>query len=190
MSYTTTNTLACLLQTNEDNQNICDQQTNTMHIFEIAVPPNWDAEKDIAEFENRFCDDYEDHHEYGLHKVDEACADLKLVLAQALRYFLDRTTNPLRVPVNALTVTETCHFILELVVQSGREPEYVGRFEKHLAAVLHYEGQRAMVLKRLWANPEHVWLIELADLADTTVTARWELDEAMACEHDDYTSTV
>lgn len=150
--------------------------------------PNWDGEQDLADFEGRFGGEYENLHEFALFQVEEACADLKRVLAHALSYFLDRSTNPLRVPVSALTVTETCHFLLELIAQSGREPEYIKRFEEHLAAVLHYEGQRALILKRLWTNPDHVWLIELAGLADTTVTAYWELDEAMFCEHDDYVS--
>lgn len=161
-----------------------------MDIIEISVPEDWDAEQDLEEFEDRFGDDYKNLQKFALDQVDDACAQRKHVLAQAIRYFLQRTTTPLRVPVSALTVPELCHFLLEIIAQSGRKRAYIERFEEHLAAVLHYEEQRALVLERHWTNPDHVWLIELADLADTIVTASMEFDEGMECEHDNYTSAL
>ena len=157
---------------------------------EISVPPDWDAEQDIKEFESRFGDDYKNIQEFTLANVEDVCACRMNVLAQALRYFLDQNKTPLRVPVNSLTVPELCHFLLGLIEHSKREPGYTERFRGHLAVVLYYEKQRALVLERHWTNPDHVWFVELADVADAIMAASWDFDEGMVCEHDNYTSVI
>jgi hypothetical protein len=155
-------------------------------IQEIKAPPNWNGWKDLKDFESRFDDKYENANDFALLQVEESYAYLKRVLAHSLFYFLKRKTRHLELPVNALTVAETCHLLLDLTSQSGREPEYKERFKDRLMAVLHYDEQRFLVLKRLWINAAQVWLVELAELADSMTTVAWELDEGMSCEHEDY----
>jgi hypothetical protein len=160
-----------------------------MDLIEIKVPKNWTAEQDLEEFESRFdLADNVQHH--AIMEVERSYEEQITALIKALRYYLDKTSAPLRVPVEALNIPEMCGFIRECVQKSGRESEYVARFGEHLDAILHYDDQRAKVLARHWRNPEQAWLLELADVADTIATASIEFDEAMCCEHDDYESAI
>jgi hypothetical protein len=159
-------------------------------IQEIKAPPNWDGWKDLSDFESRFDENYENANDFALLQVEESYAYVKRVLGHTLFYFLKRKTRHLEVPVNALTVAETCHLLLELTSQPGHKSGYKERFNDYLMAILHYDEQRSLVLKRLWINAAHVWLVELAELADSMTSAAWELDESMSCEHDDYEITA
>ncbi|MGV3757490.1 MAG: hypothetical protein ACO1QS_19085 [Verrucomicrobiota bacterium] len=160
-----------------------------MDLFEIKAPCDWTADKDIEEFESRF--DLTDNVQLrAIEEVERSYEEQITALIKALRYYLDKTSAPLRIPVEALSIPEMCVFIRECVQKSGREPEYVERFGEHLDAILHYDVQRAKVLVRHWRNPDQAWLLELADVADTIATASIEFDEAMCCEHDDYESAI
>ena len=161
----------------------------TMDLFEIKAPNDWTADKDIEEFESRFdLADNVQHH--ASLEVERSYMEQITALIKALRYYLEKTSTPLRIPVEALSITEMCGFIRECVQKSGREAEYVERFGAHLDAILYYDVQRAKVLARHWQNPDQAWLLELADVADSIATASIEFDEAMCCEHEDYESAI
>lgn len=155
-------------------------------IKEITVPLHWDGWKDLAEFESRFDEEYNNVHDFAIQQVENSCSYVKRVLAHSLAYFLERKTNHVRMPITALSIPETCHLLLELTSQSACKSSYKLRFKDHLEVILHYDEQRSLVLKRLWNNPAHIWLFELSELADSMAAAAWELDEGMSCEHEDY----
>jgi len=160
-----------------------------MEIIEIKVAGDWTADDDVEDFVARF-GEARNMQKSAIKEVESAYMELHDALAKALQYFLKQTPAEHCIAVGAMTVAEKCSYLSKCVFRAGREPEYGERFKEHLDAVLHYDGQRGLVMARHWANPDHAWLIELADLADCISSSCHEFDEAMCCEHDDYESAI
>jgi hypothetical protein len=68
--------------------------------------------------------------------------------------------------------------------------DYLARFEDDLTKYAEVEILRNKVLCRFLLEPNATWLRELMDADDWIVTAGYDLNESMFCEHDGYVRLI
>src|SRR6267378_1601380 len=68
----------------------------------------------------------------------------------------------------------------------SRRMDYLARFEDDLDRYAQVEQLRNKVVRRYLLEPSGTWLRELVDADDWIVTAWFDLDESMSCEHEGY----
>ena len=68
----------------------------------------------------------------------------------------------------------------------ARRMDYLARFEDDLDRYAQVEQIRNKVIQRYLLEPSGTWLRELVDVDDWIVTAWFDLDESMSCEHEGY----
>lgn len=67
---------------------------------------------------------------------------------------------------------------------------YLARFDDDLTRYEEVEKLRNKVLRRYLLQPSGTWLRELVDTDDWIVTAWFDLEESMLCEHEGYVSSI
>ena len=149
----------------------------------IRAPMDWNAERDIEEFEDRF--GQSDHVCTDLQEILERnLGNLHGVLESGIHYFLRKRGDQRPRSVAGLSLEEKVTLFTKLLLPSG-DDGYLLRFTARLAQVLWLQSERARIL----AEPDdRQWLYPLCILADAYSSAAFDLHEALACEHSDFRS--
>jgi hypothetical protein len=68
--------------------------------------------------------------------------------------------------------------------------DYLSRFDDDFETYAKVEKLRNKMLRRYLIDPSGTWLRELVDTDDWIVTAWFDLEESMMCEHEGYVSSI
>lgn len=161
-----------------------------MKLITIETPQNWSPAADRAEYLDRFTDDIIPEREAGRH-IEDAVETLHAVLDAILTHLLRKECLKTRVVWSTLDVTDKCSLLRWAFGRSGdRGVGYQARMQEHIAAVEHYDRERSRLLQAEFKCPGSLTLVEMADIADTLMTAAMELEEAMVCENHHFAPVI
>lgn len=151
----------------------------------ITLPPDWDEQKDCEYFEDRWRPNpsyttalwgwFLFHYEGFLHTLEAAIA-----------YFRRHDASLVFVPSICLSVSEKLAFLRALAESHPLAAHFRERLVEAIDACEAMESERARVLKEYQTAGDDGWLYPVVALADYVGGAHSLLDEAMACENDDY----
>lgn len=147
----------------------------------IKAEPGWTSQKDIHEFEARFGKS-ENPRRDTRRRLERNLADLDSVLASGIDYFQKKrgTHHPAQGSPSGLRAK--IELFTDLLPDSA-DTDYLLRFTTTLAQILWLESERARILAH---GEREQWLYPSYHLADCFASAAFDLEEALACEHDDF----
>ena len=148
----------------------------------IVVPPDWDADKDLEYFASRlFARPGEGLYQAAEAAIVEDTYCLQQVVDAGIGLLCRRLGRS--VPARIQPLGTRLGLLEELILASGREPEYLTRFAEdiqHCRDVLLVKDQ---TLSKYASQPEFTWLYELVETFMWLRDAAFFLDESLCCEH-------
>jgi len=150
-----------------------------MDTLTLETPPDWTPADDRADYLARFPYDRAPERQAGGH-IEEALDSVHAVLDAILTHLQAREGLRSRVGWATLNIGDKCAALRWAFSRAtGPIATRRARFLDHLDAVVHYDRERARLLQQEFRAPGSLALVNLADIADTLMTAAMELDEAM-----------
>ena len=157
-----------------------------MELSTIKAPPQLTAAADREEFIARF-----GHVRSPEQHITEAFNAVQSVLDASLNYLLAAKDTDTWVDLATLDVADKCDLLRWAFGKvTGRDMDYHSRMQEHVVAIEFYNRERSRVLRTEYQQSGFLSLTEMANLADCMMTAAMQLDEGMACEHDDFHSAI
>jgi hypothetical protein len=158
----------------------------------------WDETKDLQYYKEVHGDaeGTQGRREFMIGCIDRNLIDYIEVLDRAIRFLWKQPHNLDAEGLSLLSVDGKIELLRKLIlVRSNEIPiarrlGYLGRFEDDLTRYAEVEKLRNKVLRRYLVEPSGTWLRELVDADDWIVTAWFDLDESMSCEHEGYVRLI
>jgi len=147
-----------------------------MRFDSIRTPDNWNAQRDLWEYEQRYGESH-NLFEEQLDRVSEAEGELERILGRSLAYFgIDSPKSKIQKVL----------ILMRHMLGNVRSEEYRQRFMADLTYCHWLILEHARIMPDYGDMGEQKWLWPIIDLADHLVTAGMQLGESMHCEHDDF----
>jgi len=133
-----------------------------------------------------------DRRRYMAECVERNLDDYAETLNRAIRFLWKRPHDLDGDGLSLLSVDGKIALLRKLILERSNQipvslrMDYLVRFEDDLDRCAQVELLRNKLLQRYLLEPTGTWLRELVDADDWVVTAWFNLDESMSCEHEGY----
>ena len=158
----------------------------------------WDEVEDLQYFRavHGNAEGAQDRRQYMIAWIERNLQDSTETLDHAIR-FLWRKPHGLNADaLSLLSVAGKIELLRKLILEQSNvmpgshRTDYLARFDDDLTRYAEAEKLRNNVLRRYLLKPSGTWLRELVDTDDMIVTAWFDLDESMSCEHEGYVRLI
>jgi hypothetical protein len=134
----------------------------------------------------------EDRPRHMIQCMERNNFDFVETLDRSIRFLYKRPSPLDEKALSLLSVRGKLDLLRRLLLERSNEIpveqriDYIRRFEDDLHKYVEVEKLRDMVILRHLIQPKRVWLRELVDADDSTVSAWFNLDDSMSSEHEGF----
>jgi len=154
----------------------------------------WDEAKDLQYYQEIHGHDEgtKDRRRCMVERIEANFDDYVETLNRAIQFLWKRPHDLDADVLSLMSVDGKIALLRKLILEQSnhipvsRRMDYLVRFEDDLDTYTKVERLRNKVLQRHLLEPTGTWLRELVDADDWIVTAWFEFDESMSCEHEGY----
>jgi hypothetical protein len=158
----------------------------------------WEEAEDLRYYTEIHGNDegIEDRRKYTMERMERDLCDYVETLDRAILFLWKRPHDLDEDVLSLLSIDGKIALLRKLILERSNElpiagrVDYLARFEDNFDAYARVEQIRNKVVRRYLLEPNCTWLRELVDADDWIVTAWFELDESMSCEHERYVRLI